>query len=63
MKKDKIYTNLEYVKTIGIQGTCVKDCCSHGAIGGITSKWTCYHFSHSWQVNDLIYLVKCQLVI
>ena len=55
MKKVKIYTNLEYVKTIGIQGTCVKDCCSHGAIGGITSKWTCYHFAHSWQVNDLIY--------
>ena len=20
-------------------------------MGGITSRWTCYHFAHSWQVN------------
>ena len=38
------------VYLIGIQGTCVKNCCSHGPLGGITSKWTCYYFSHSWQV-------------
>merc|ERR1711970_70824 len=35
---------------LGVQGQCIKDCCSHGSIGGITSPWTCYHFDHSWQV-------------
>ena len=23
--------------SLGIQGQCVKDCCSHGSIGGLTS--------------------------
>ena len=36
---------------LGVQGECVKDCCSHGSTGGITSPQTCYHFSHSWQVG------------
>ena len=35
---------------LGVQGRCVKDCCSHGSTGGILSPYTCYHFSHSWQV-------------
>lgn len=35
---------------LGIQGQCVKDCCSHGSTGGITSPQTCFHFAHSWQV-------------
>ena len=36
--------------SLGIQGQCVKNCCSHGSIGGLTSPTSCYHFSHSWQV-------------
>merc|ERR1711970_829572 len=35
---------------LGIQGQCVKDCCSHGSLGGLTSPYTCHHFKHSWQV-------------
>ena len=35
---------------LGVQGQCVKDCCSHGSTGGLTSPYSCYHFSHSWQV-------------
>jgi len=35
---------------LGVQGECVKDCCSHGSTGGLTSPETCFHFSHSWQV-------------
>ena len=38
---------------LGIQGECVKDCCSHGPLGGITSKWTCPQFSNSWQVSEI----------
>ena len=41
-----------YINISGIQGECVKDCCSHGPMGGITSQWTCYHFAHSWQVKN-----------
>jgi len=36
--------------SLGIQGQCVKDCCSHGSIGGLTSPYSCGYFSHSWQV-------------
>ena len=46
-----IWPNLKKIIK-GIQGECVKDCCSHGPLGGITSKWTCYYFSHSWQVKS-----------
>jgi len=35
---------------LGVQGECVKDCCSHGPTGGLTSPQTCLHFAHSWQV-------------
>ena len=50
-RKLPIYYFLKLLKILGIQGSCVKDCCSHGPMGGITSRWTCYHFAHSWQVN------------
>lgn len=33
------------------QGECVKDCCSHGPTGGLTSPQTCLYFAHSWQVT------------
>jgi len=50
----KIITNERLIAvnqdSLGIQGQCVKDCCSHGSIGGITSPTSCFHFSHSWQV-------------
>ena len=42
-----------YVFFKGIQGECVRDCCSHGPLGGITSKWTCPQFSNSWQVREI----------
>merc|ERR1712215_30337 len=35
---------------LGVQGTCVKSCCSNGSLGRLTSPQTCYHFTHSWQV-------------
>ena len=35
---------------LGVQGQCVKDCCSHGSPGGLLSPYTCHQFSHSWQV-------------
>lgn len=35
---------------LGIQGQCLKDCCSHGSLGGILGAPACYHFAHSWQV-------------
>ena len=52
----------EFKIFLGIQGTCVKDCCSHGPMGGITSKWTCYHFAHSWQVKYLIILIEVDIL-
>lgn len=36
---------------MGIQATCVKNCCSHdGDYGGIDSLQTCPGFSNSWQI-------------
>ncbi|XP_023332001.1 alpha-galactosidase [Eurytemora carolleeae] len=35
---------------LGIQGQCLKDCCSHGSMGGLLGAEGCIHFHHSWQV-------------
>jgi alpha-galactosidase len=35
---------------LGRQGTCVRACCSHGSLGGLTAPQTCHNFHHSWQV-------------
>ena len=29
----------------------MKDCCSHGSLGGLTAPYTCQHFHNSWQVG------------
>jgi len=36
--------------SLGIQGRCVKDCCSHGSLGGLTAPYTCQYFHNSWQI-------------
>merc|ERR1711971_485499 len=50
----KIITNPDLLAVnqdpLGVQGECVKDCCSHGPTGGLTSPQTCFHFNNSWQV-------------
>jgi len=50
----KIITNPDLLAVnqdpLGVQGECVKDCCSHGPTGGLTSPQTCFHFANSWQV-------------
>jgi len=35
---------------MGVQAECLKDCCSHGSLGGIIGGEGCFHFHHSWQV-------------
>lgn len=35
---------------LGVQGQCLKDCCSHGSVGGVLGASGCVHFHHSWQV-------------
>ena len=35
-----------------MQGRCVKDCCSHGSLGGLTAPYTCQNFHNSWQVTE-----------
>ena len=35
---------------LGIQATCVKNCCSKGLLGGLYTPLTCLHFQNAWQV-------------